>query len=387
LLESFNDWSEGLNELKDTVVIFIDFAKAFDCVSVPKLVAKLKRLGICGNLLSCIECLLTQRNQQVKVGDTKSISRSVMSGVPQGSILGPIFFIIFINDISNSFPTSARSKLFADDLKSYITLTNDCNASNVSLLIDCVSDWSQAWQLPLSVTKCNWMFISNRSIPVMLSYSINDVNLLQVSQVKDLGVMFDSKLNFSSHITAMISKAKQRLFLLKKSFTSGDNDALVLAFKTYIIPLLEYCSPVWSPCTVTDILRIESVQRSFTKTLSSCSNMSYYERLCTTGLCSLERRRLSADLILLYKIIYKLIDIDFGSSLTLNINSKTRGHSLKINTIPARINTRLHFFTSRTVRVWNCLPDTVVCSNSIASFRHLLSTANLDPFLILSHDF
>ena len=108
--------------------------------------------------------------------------------------------------------------------------------------------------------------------------------------------------NKDLYITAMISKAKQRLFLLKKSFTSGDNVALVLAFKTYIIPLLGYCSPVWSPCTVTDILRIESVQRSFTKTLSSCSNISYHARLCTTGLYSLERRRLYADLVLLYKI-------------------------------------------------------------------------------------
>ena len=111
---------------------------------------------------------------------------------------------------------------------------------------------------------------------------------------------FNSRLNFSTHINGIVSKAKQRLYLLKKRFSCSNDAALVLAFKTYVIPLLEYCSSIWSPSTVTDILYLESVQRNFTKTLKTCNSLDYKDRLIKCGLCSLERRRKIADLILFF---------------------------------------------------------------------------------------
>ena len=121
------------------------------------------------------------------------------------------------------------------------------------------------------------------------SFIMEGTELECLSDTKDLGVTFNSKLSFDTHIDNIIAKAKQRLYLLRKSFVSCDCRALILAFKTYILPLLEYCSPVWSPCLITDILRIEAVQRKFTKSLIIYDdNVSYKERLETCELKSLE---------------------------------------------------------------------------------------------------
>jgi hypothetical protein len=379
LLEAFDDWTRSLDAFKETVIVFIDFARAFDCVSIPKLIFKLERMGICGKILSCIKSLLSNRTQRVRVGSSLSKPRPVISGVPQGSVLGPILFLLFVNDISNFLPPNTKSKLFADDLKSYISVSDKSHGMNIPLLLEAISDWSLTWQLPLSPGKCNWMHISNHQAPCNLSFSLSGCCLKKVDEVKDLGVLFDSKLNFSNHICSIVARAKQRIFLLKKSFVCSDSHVLILGFKTYILPILEYCSPVWSPSSVSDILKLESVQRSFTKALPSFSNLSYEHRLIKAGLISLERRRLNADLILLYKIIHKLIDTVLFDSIVFDPKF-TRGNTFKIRHLPARLNIRLNFYIVRTIRVWNSLPDAVVCCESVDSFGRALVNLNLSKF-------
>ena len=383
LLESLNDWSSALNKSVDTLISYIDFSKAFDCVSVPKLIYKLQSIGIGGKVLSCISALLNNRTQRVKVGSAMSTPMPVMSGVAQGSVLGPVLFILFVNDLTNCLPPCAISKFFADDLKSYVPITSNSSIDDFSQLLACIETWAKTWQLPLSIDKCSWMLLSNRISKRSLSFSISGINLVELCEVKDLGVIFNSDLNFCNHINAVVIKAKQRLYLLRKSFVCTNEFALISAFKTYVIPLLEYCSPVWSPSTVRDIIRLESVQRSFTKSLKlCCSSMSYSERLLCCGLYSLERRRLFADLTFLYKILNKLVDIDLADSIQYVSSSVTRGHSRRLRAPPARINSRLYFFTVRTVKIWNGLSESTVCSESVFSFKKNLLDENLSNFLI-----
>jgi hypothetical protein len=141
--------------------------------------------------------------------------------------------------------------------------------------IDAVCDWSALWQLPLSTGKCYWMLLTNKPKLDLGQFFIDGAPLAPVHEIKDLGVIFNANLNFSNHINSIISRAKQRLFLICKCFVSSDWPALIIAFKTYILPILEYCSQVWSPQNITDIVRIESVQRSFTKKLRGFENLSY----------------------------------------------------------------------------------------------------------------
>ena len=168
---------------------------------------------------------------------------------------------------------------------------------------------------------------------------------------------------------------------MKRTFLCSNSSLLVKAFKTYILPILEYCSPVWSPTALVDILRLESVQRSFTKTLPDYSDLTYIQRLNKSGLSSLERRRLYADLTFFYKVIHKRIETDIINSIILDTTNSARGHSYKVRHLPTRLNVRLNFFTVRTIRVWNSLSEEVVCSDSVDSFRRALNNFNLDKFL------
>src|SRR5207248_11682630 len=128
---------------------------------------------ISGKLLSCIRSLLSGRAQRVKVGNSLSVERPVLSGVPQGSVLGPILFLLFVNDLSNHLPPNAKSKLFADDLKSYLSVSDKSLGTGIPLLLEAITDWSLTWQLPLSPAKCNWMLISNLRSPSNFSFSLS----------------------------------------------------------------------------------------------------------------------------------------------------------------------------------------------------------------------
>ena len=158
------------------------------------------------------------------------------------------------------------------------------------------------------------MLISNRIRNRELFFNLAGNNLSELTQVKDLEIIYTSQLSFTPHISSIISKAKQHCFLLRKSFTCSNSTALILAFKTYVLAILDYCSPVWSPSLVTDILRIESVQSSFTRCLMCCKGLQYKDRLSICNLITLEKRRILADLILFYKIVHKLILTDLGDS-------------------------------------------------------------------------
>ena len=149
------------------------------------------------------------------------------------------------------------------------------------------------------------MLISNKhSISNDSNFSLGGCATQKLSEVKDLGVYMDNKLHFYKQITAVVSKAKQRLYLLKKCFVACSVDKLILGFKLYVLPILDYCSSVWSPHCAKDIVRLESVQRGFTKKLSGYKNLSYAERLTRAGLCSLELRRLRTNLCLCYKFLH-----------------------------------------------------------------------------------
>jgi hypothetical protein len=367
LIESLHDWTAGLDVNKETLVVNVDFAKAFDKLSIPKLLFKLENLGITGTLLLCIKSFLTSRSQRVKIGSTMSSSIKLASGVPQGSVLGPILFAVFINDITAVIPQGATSKLFADDLKAYVTIDTESDVDIFRCLLDAIACWSVRWQLPLSLHKCNWLKITNKRkyiSAVETPFLLNGSPLSQVSEIKDLGILINSHLNFSNHISSIITRAKQRTFLLNKSFVSKNVDLLVQGYKTYVLPLLTYCCQVWSPQGATDIRRLESVQRVFTKRLYGLQNLSYSDRLKRTGLKTLEHGRLVADLTPCYKILNNLIILDIQCFI-VNTDDRTRGHSLKLRVNKTRTNSRLYFFANRVIKCWNRLSDDTVTACSV----------------------
>jgi hypothetical protein len=250
-----------------------------------------------------------------------------------------------------------------------------------------INNWATEWQLPISFTKCNVMRISNTKPQVAEVVKLGTHELGEIEEIKDLGVLFTNNLNFSDHITSVIVKAKQRLFLLHKSFLTKDAEILIKAYKTYVLPILEYCSQIWSPHHVNDINRLESVQRLFTKRLQGFQNMSYSARLRKANLCSLELRRKRADLLFCYKILHGItVMSNVENMFTVDKTCRTRGHCWKLKTENPRLDTRRFFFAHRTAIIWNSLKSETVNASSANEFKNLLLIENISAFLTNDFD-
>jgi len=390
LLESTNDWSIMIDNKKLQTAIYIDFSKAFDTVSHPKILAKLKAHGITGDLLSIIEDFLHDRSQQTRVGNQLSDTVFLTSGIVQGSCLGPLLFIIYINDVCNIFKGNITSKLYADDLKLYSMIESELDEDELQICLDDLRKWAEAWQLTISIKKCQTLLIGSRALLKYNNlncrqYHIGSDNLPYVQSVVDLGVSVDKNINFSEHIQKIVRKASTRCYLIRKCFQSKHTPTLLLAFKTYVRPLLEYNSLVWSPHLHKDINTIEKVQRRFTKRLSGLYNLSYDERLSHLQLERLEARRIKTDVITAYKIIFGKTILnpgDFFSMTSCPID--TRGHPYKLLPPMCKCDTRKFCFASRVVQTWNKLPaDTNF--TSLNAFKLSLNNSFLDKLCLGCH--
>ena len=217
LLDSLQDWVLALKDRSNMDVAYIDFSKAFDSVAHPKLLHKLAGYGIQHELLLWIKSFLENRTQRVVIDGYFSSIVPVRSGVVQGSVLGPLLFVLFVEDIVDLLGTSLGTKLYADDLKLYTRI----KLNELGSLADGFSrleEWSAIWQLGINESKCSVMHLGNGALDT--PYSINQIQLPSVGKVCDLGVTYDNKLSFGDHIGNVVSRAYQRIFLIFRSFVS-----------------------------------------------------------------------------------------------------------------------------------------------------------------------
>ena len=193
--------------------------------------------------------------------------------------------------------------------------------------------------------------------------------LIYTHTYKDLGISIDNKLNFTHHVDKITANAKQRAGLIFKCFTSRDAKTLTKAFTTYVRPLLEYASQVWNPAAAGLIDKLESVQRQYTKRIPACSHLQYAERLKFLKLDTLELRRLKADLIFAYKIIFQKVDLDKHNFFTMR-ERQGRGHPFMLVPEQFRNNIRGNFFSLRVTNIWNSLDPLQTNFSSAFSFKN-----------------
>jgi hypothetical protein len=299
--------------------------------------------------------------------------------------LGPVLFVIYINELGNLLPDSTKSKYFTDDAKMYSQIKCNADLDKFQESLDMLSDWANVWQLSISVNKCCTMDItSNNKLSVEPNHcnSVANIEINNVYQTRDLGVEVDSKLKFKTHIAKIVSSAKQRASLIFRAFLTREAKFLIIAYKSYILPLLEYCSPIWSPHSVGDILLLESVQRRFTKRIPGLEDMSYDARLRALGMVTLERRRLHFDLVLCYKLLNGLIGGSPENYGLIFSSRKSRGNSYKLVIDNPRIDARKYFFSSRVCDPWNSLPDYIVLLDSVKAFKRQLLTIDFNKVLL-----
>ena len=376
LIECLNDWTQLIDAKKPVDIVYIDLAKAFDSVSLQKLLFRLRKIGIGGPLMEFFRSFLIGRSNCVRIKRVYSPYEPVLSGIPQGTILGPALFILYINSIAE-IPTSSTIQLYADDAKLYRGISSDEDAEQMQNDLSRVCDYFRDWQLNINTEKCELIHIGQ--INRHNNYLLDGQNIQTEQNCRDLGVKVSEDAKFSQHCNEIARSAFFRLKQMNISFSCKNKDFKLLLFKTYIRPLLENNTYVWSPHLLKDIDKIESVQRLFTRQMGNLRQYSYMERLRILNLESLEARRIMFDLVFLYKIVNSLVEIERESFFTMN-SGNTRGHKFKINVQYARTNYRKYFFVNRTVRIWNLLPANIVDCNSVASFKLKLKSYDLNRF-------
>ena len=301
----------------------------------------------------------------MQVGTARSSWVSVDSGVPQGSVLGPLLFLFFINDLPAHI--SSESLLFADDLKLYRIINNFHDFVSLQKDIKAVSTWAHNNGLELNITKCKVLHLG--SFNPKYSYLLHNTPLPNVSQVKDLGVIIDSNLKFHSQALAASAKARQVGNYLLKYLSYTDCPTLKILINSYIRPHLEYCIQAWRPYYHKSFSLLERTFRHFTKRCPATHHLSYPERLKALGLRSLSARFDRGDMLQTFKILRGFDEFPENHFFVPSFLMKTRGHLHKLQPMPFRTNIRKGCFSQRTVLPWNQLPPSVVEATSVTAFK------------------
>ena len=277
-------------------VAYLDFKKAFDSVPHKRLISKMHGMGIRGQLLHWIETFLLNRRQCVVVNGEKSAWAHVASGIPQGTVLGPTLFLLFVNDLPDA--VKCHVKLFADDAKIYTEVGSSAGTDLLQDDLDALVEWSLRWKLPFNTDKCSMLHLGSGN--ERHKYLMQGTPLEQSSVEKDLGVLIDEQLKFRQHAAAAVAKANQILGLVKHSFAHLDAKTLPLLYKTLVRPHLEYGNALWGPFNAADRKLVERVQRRATRILPDLRHLTYEDRLKALKLPSLQYRRLRGDMILMF---------------------------------------------------------------------------------------
>ena len=384
LLAHFEDIMLNANRGEGTDTVYLDFAKAFDKVDHNILLKKLERVGIRGNLLNWFKAFLSNRKQEVVVEGLKSFIYDVLSGVPQGSVLGPILFIIFINDMADSLE-SVKLKSFADDTKISRSICNQSDANKLQEDLDRVLQWSEDNNMLLNDKKFEFLKHSYSFDSTLMElpesyynscYKAN-TSLIECSDaVKDLGVTFTSGLSFNEHIANIVKKASNKASWILSIFRTRSKFEMMFLYKIYVRSNLEYCCPLWNPSgpnSVTSIQKLEGIQRTFTSKIKSLQHLNYWERLKSLNLMSLQRRRERYIIIYMWKILTLKAPNDMQISFYINQRSAIKA---VIPAIPAhRSNTSLFdkSFSVLGPKLWNILPkECTLIMHSLDKFKQHL---------------
>ena len=382
LLEVMNIWTEAIMHNIPVDVLYLDYQKAFDCVPHKRLLLQVRSFGIQGEALNWIEAFLSNRRQKVRVNGSESSWAPVLSGIPQGSILGPILFSLFVNDIPGLLKSLVS--MFADDTKVSIPLSSVDSMFQLQEDLWVLEDWAKNMMMKFHPLKCKVLHLGKNNPEARYYMHKEDGSLHKLESVdveKDLGVHTDKDLKFTAHCQSKINIANKMLMYIKHTFKFIDENMFLLLYKTLVRPHLEFASTVWSPHHKYNIDAIERVQRRATKMLATLQDLSYSQRLEKLKLETLEYRRRRADLLEAYRIMNGIHDIDTSCYCSLcpgkqmfppALSQSTRGHHMKVQ-IQHATGGRQHYFSSRTAHLWNNLSLKTISSKNINIFKNNLS--------------
>ena len=368
LLQHIEYVLETLEKKCNIDVIYLDFSKAFDKVDHSILMQKVKQFGIQGKIYTWLENFLSNRYQQVIVDGILSNKEQVISGVPQGTVLGPLLFLIYINDLEPELKKSIL-RIFADDSKIVKPISNQNDHDELQTELNIAMKWADRNNMELNHKKFQLMQYGkdeHLKTPYETGHEIIDSD----SDIKDLGVYLSADLTWETQVTEAIKKGRQFLGWILRSFASRDTEVILFLYKTYVLPRLEYASLLWSPYQQKNKIKIEAIQRKATAKIDELKNYNYHQRLRKLKLFSLQRRRERFTAIYMYKLSMGLVP----NNLNLNFYTTRRGelkcHAPRLNAQNTHHSTVRHnYFTSTGPSLFNQLPAKLKDANTLDIFK------------------
>ena len=341
------------------------------------LLHKLQHYGIRGSTLQWVEAFLSHRTQQVLVDGQISSQADVTSGVPQGSVLGLLLFLAFINDLPDCTKHSTTC-LFADDCVLYKRISSQQDATLLQEDLEALQKWEATWLMQFHPSKCQVVQVTNKRKPIAATYNIHGMVLEEVPSAKYLGLHIDKKLSFNTHVDITCKKANSTHAFLQRNFSHCNHKIKEATYKTYVRPIAEHASIAWDPNSLRNIRKIEQIQRSSARYVTN----TYDRRASITALLSklewpsLQERCRQSRLTMLFRIRFNLVDIKWKHHLTESTSS-TRGHSCRFWNPHFSSQAFTSSFFPRTNREWNILKKDPADFQTLDAFKTALREATI----------
>ena len=359
------------NILLRKYIIFLDFAKAFDKVPVERLLKKVWAHGVRGKVFQWISAWLKNRLQRVVLNGEASTWAAVLSGVPQGSVLGPLLFLIFINDLDGSAAAVEIVRKFADDTKIAQPIRSPEDKVRLQAALDELTGWADKWGMAFNVQKCKVMHVGHANPGH--TYTMCNKQLETTEEERDIGVIMSNKLKPGPQCAQAARTAQAVLGQIGQAFHFRDRHVFVCLYKQYVSPHLEFAGQAWSPWTAADKAVLENVQKRAVRMVSGLKSADYEERLKELGMTTLEERRHQADMLYVYKILTGRENVDRSEWFTMAAEAsratRSTAHGLNIRVKHGRLEVRRNFFSVRVSAQWNEVPGVIKDMRTIDGFR------------------
>ena len=381
LVQVLHTLGQNLDKNIQTDVIYLDFSKAFDSVDHRIILSKLKSHGVEGRCLDWFSDYLTDRTQRVVVDGVASNWSHVTSGVPQGSILGPLLFVLFINDLPDTIPTDIYVALYADDTKAYNSVKSEDDAQHLQQALSSLDNWSTRNNLKFNESKCKVLTITRKKHPICFNYKLGSTELLKVNEEKDLGVTVTDTLSWNPHIQNIVSNANKLLGLLKRTCPLlPDVNVRRTLYLSIVKSQLSYATVVWSPHHIYLKLKTERVQRRATRWIlkERLHESSYKERLIKLNMLPLCYDREIKDLIFFYNCLYGISPIDVNNFVNFIPHNRTRNcfnPEILLKTQSCKTSLFKASYFNRITKLWNimCKVAPPFSLGTLSSFKNFVT--------------
>ena len=360
LLEHQDEILTALENGENLDAVYLDFSKAFDKCDHGILLHKMKRLNIKGKLGRWLKNFLTERNQVILVNKVKSKYSKLVSGIPQGSVLGPILFLIYISDISQDL--CANTLVYVDDTKVKQRVTSESDVEELQQELIKLNKWAITNNMEFNKGKFEVMrYGENQALKCETEYFSGDYEEIieRKESLRDLGVQLTDDGGFREQIEKVTKKARQKSGWIFRTFYSRETQFLKQVFKSLVQPHLDYCSQLWAPLEGPDLEKVERVLRDFSRKIPELRGMNYWERLERLAMNSEQRRLERYQIIYVWKIIHGLAP---NCGITWTERGERRGRLCDIRKLKGKSsvqNLRRQSFQVAGPKLWNCLPKNV----------------------------